>query len=140
VRKAAQDELDWINKRYDEVGFVHSNYDNELIGVAHFDGKRSGIGRLVRISDSIAELGGIYVFPQYEGRGIAYGIVGFLLNNAKAYHQTFCIPFGNLGHFYGRYGFKLFDDLARVPEKIKEKYLWCGQTYQKETLLMVKEW
>lgn len=138
MRKAAQDELDWINKRYEEVNFVPSNYDNELIGVAHFDGKRSGIGRLVRISDSIAELGGIYVFPQYEGRGIAREIVSFLLDHSGNYQKIFCIPFSYLRNFYGSFGFDPCADLSIVPVKIKEKLSWCRDFYENETLFLMK--
>jgi hypothetical protein len=49
VRTVKKAEVEWVNKCYDEVEFVHSNLDKEIIAVAELDVHRAGIGRLVTI-------------------------------------------------------------------------------------------
>ncbi len=92
IRKALQDEIEWINTKYDEIGFIHSQFDNEVIAVAvlHNDDEaiRVGIGRLVTIDDKTLELGGIYVFDRYQGQGIAGKLVKFLLTHPETNQLT----------------------------------------------------
>lgn len=66
VRIVKKAEMEWINKCYNEVEFVHSNFDKEIIAVAELDGHRAGIGRLVTIDSNYLELGGMYVFESYR--------------------------------------------------------------------------
>ena len=35
VRAARESEIDWVNKCYDEVEFVHSTFDKEVIAIAY---------------------------------------------------------------------------------------------------------
>ncbi len=137
VRKAFRDELEWINSRYDEVGFKHSDFNRELIAIAQVNGNRAGIGRLVTISDTEAELGGIYVFTDYQGRGVAEKIVEFLLQHSGGFKKIFCLPFAHLQHFYGKYGFVPTNGYQDVPPEVCEKHHWCNCTYEHETLLLV---
>lgn len=46
IRKALKTELDWINEKYDEVQFVHSIFETEIIAIAEIDENRIGLGRL----------------------------------------------------------------------------------------------
>lgn len=67
VRAAKDTEIQWINKCYDEVDFVHSNFDKEIIAIGKIEGSKAGIGRLVRIDSDHFELGGnvcIRIFSQ----------------------------------------------------------------------------
>lgn len=57
VRQILENELDWINSKYDEVGFVNSNAQNEYIVITEIQNKPAGIGRLVRIDQDNVELG-----------------------------------------------------------------------------------
>jgi len=57
---------------YDQVHFQKSDSDNEFILIAEVGGQRAGVGRLVKIDDANVELGGIYVFPAFQKRGVAY--------------------------------------------------------------------
>ena len=68
VRAAKKSEMEWINTKYDEVEFVHSIFDKEVIAVAEANGQKAGIGRLVTIDENNFELGGIYVFEEFRGR------------------------------------------------------------------------
>ena len=69
LRAANPSEIAWINAQYDQVGFKHSNFDNEFIVIAEVSGQKAGLGRLQRIDSSVAELGGIFVNEQFRGLG-----------------------------------------------------------------------
>jgi N-acetylglutamate synthase-like GNAT family acetyltransferase len=138
IRAARLTDLEWVNARYDEVKFKRSNYEKEYIAIAELNNKRAGLGRLVRVDSKSAELGGIYVLPDYRGSGIASKIVEFLLLYSTSYEQIFCLPFAHLERFYGKYGFVTVDAAEIVPAEILEKHRWCQNTYEPETLLLVK--
>jgi N-acetylglutamate synthase-like GNAT family acetyltransferase len=139
IRMAHASEIDWINSKYDEINFMHSDFNNEIIAIAEVDGIPAGIGRLVKIDISDYELGGMYVFEDYRNNKIASHIVQFLLtqlDHAKNY-TVYCIPFAGLSFFYQRFGFKKVIDFERVPQKIIRKYRWCQQTYSDPVDLLV---
>lgn len=138
VRLATSEEIGWINSRYDEVGFVPSEISTEKIVIAEVGGEKAGLGRLVQITEDDAELGGMLVFENFRGHGIAGKIVELLLQQSRSYKRVFCIPFEHLNEFYGRYGFsKLEPDTIDIPPKVKEKHEWCNQNYEHRTLLLV---
>ncbi len=137
LRRAALSEIEWINRRYDEVQFVHSDYNKEVIAIAELDGQPVGLGRLVSIDGKTAELGGIYVFEGYRNRGIAKRIVAFLLEQRTFSSAIYCIPFENLTPFYRRYGFELCEKNESIPKEILEKYLWCKKQYPQPTSLLL---
>ncbi|WP_428468534.1 GNAT family N-acetyltransferase [Photobacterium minamisatsumaniensis] len=137
IRIAQLNEMSWVNSQYDTVGFKHSNYDNELIAIAEVNGERVGVGRLQRVEQSAAELGGIFVEKEYRGLGLASKIVGFLVQNAHSYEKVFCLPFSHLSHFYQKFGFASVRIDELVPSSIANKHQWCNHTYDSETLLFV---
>jgi hypothetical protein len=47
IRQAIAEEIGWINERYDEVGFVHSDLTRDYVAIAEVDRSRAGLGRLV---------------------------------------------------------------------------------------------
>lgn len=49
IRRAKPSEIDWINNCYDQVKFVHSTFDNEIIAIAESCGEKAGLGRLVTV-------------------------------------------------------------------------------------------
>lgn len=136
IKKATEEEVNWVNNKYDEIQFQHSDLKNEMVVIATVDGQKAGIGRLVKINDETAELGGMYVFESFRGLGVASEIVKFLLKNKGQYKRIFCLPFENLKDFYGKYGFKIVKRKDNVPEKILEKHAWCNKTYDKKVLLL----
>jgi hypothetical protein len=69
IRAASKTDIEWINHRYKEVDFVPSIFEKEVIAVAEFKGERAGLGRLVTLDEQNAELGGMYVFEPYRGKG-----------------------------------------------------------------------
>ncbi len=100
LRLVGRSEMEWVNRCYDEVDFVHSHFDNEMIAVAEVKGQKAGLGRLVVIDENHLELGGMYVFESFRGQGVAKKIVEFLLKHAKPSQVIYCIPFEHLQHFY----------------------------------------
>jgi len=49
IKKAEISELAWINKCYDEVGFIHSSFETEIIAIATMNEQPAGLGRLVLV-------------------------------------------------------------------------------------------
>lgn len=133
LRTTRADELDWINERYAEVGFVPSHV-GELVIVAEIEGERAGIGRLVDIDESACELGGMLVFERFRGRGVSRAIIDALLVHANG-RAVYCIPFAELEALYAGAGFARTDD---APAKVREKFEWCHGAYEKPVLLMMK--
>jgi len=134
IRQAQTHELDWVNTRYAQIGFAPSRA-NEVILIAEVDGEPAGLGRLVPLSDTSSELGGIFVFPKQRGRGIATRIVRALVAHAQAYETVYCIPFRHLTPFYKSFGFRDLADPA--PEAVALKRAWCSETYPEPTDLLV---
>lgn len=136
IRKAVEAEIEWINNKYDEVQFVHSIFQNEIIAIAEINGEKAGLGRLVTIDHENLELGGIYVFPSYRGKGIAAKLVSFLLKQADAHYHVYCIPFTKLIGFYGQFGFISLESTKKVPERVLKKYRWCEESYNEKVELL----
>lgn len=135
IKTATQNDLNWINNCYDKVNFVHSDLGNETIAIACYDSVPAGIGRLVTIDGNATELGGIYVFESFRGKGIAGEIVKYLLKFPTHFKDIYLLPFEPLANFYRQFGFTecLIDN--SIPLKIKNKHSWCNQHYPQATLL-----
>lgn len=137
VRAAKIAEIEWINQRYDEAEFVHSVFEKEVIAIAEVDGQKAGVGRLVSVNKGNLELGGMYVFESFRGKGIAGKIIEFLLRHVDSQSTVYCIPFQHLVPFYERYGFRLCSDYTNVPEEVLKKFQWCQERYANPTSLLV---
>lgn len=139
IRPAKKQEIAWINGCYDEVEFVHSHFDSEIIAIAEFNEEKAGLGRLVKIDEKNFELGGMYVFEPFRNKGIAKEIVTFLLTYVKPSQTVYCIPFEHLIHFYKQCGFANCSEFESVPQIILDKYRWCHEKYTHPTTLLVLE-
>lgn len=140
VKQAANHEMDWVNSKYDEIDFVKSNFDNEYIVIATIGNQNAGLGRLVKIDDNNIELGGIYVFSDFRGLGVAKNIVRNLCEESPFKEAIiWCLPFVNLLDFYTKFEFKKHEN-GKVPEEIIKKLEWCnaGNKYEKDVLLLYK--
>lgn len=134
VRAIQSDELAWVNQQYYSINFVPTDsVDRQFI--AEIEHQRAGLGRLAYITNEIWELGGIYVLPEFRGQSVAREIVKHLLLQLNNVH-IYCIPFTNLGKFYKSMGFRKCSNSSPIPEKIKQKYQWCQQTYPQGVLLL----
>ncbi|TDQ28439.1 GNAT family N-acetyltransferase [Tenacibaculum caenipelagi] len=139
VRQAEKEEIDWINAQYLSIDFKPSNFENEYIVIAEIDGKKCGLGRLVKIDKQNTELGGIYVFNDYRGLGVTDVIVQFLCKNNPFLNTiVWCLPFENLQDFYGKFGF--IKQKLIPPKEIAKKHEWCNTSgiYSKKVLLLSK--
>lgn len=137
IRKAVETEIEWINNKYDEVQFVHSIFQNEMVAIAEINGEKAGLGRLVTIDHDNLELGGIYVFDFYRGKGIASKLVNFLLKQADLHYHIYCIPFTKLIGFYRQFGFISPQSTDEIPERILKKYQWCEGSYNEKVELLL---
>lgn len=149
LRKLRPDEMDWANARYAEIGFLPSS-PLQLILVAEIDGPdgkpvRAGLGRLVPVSgDNVgvedsaeAELSGIYVLPEYRGRGIAERIVDELVRHSR-HTLLYCIPFKSLEPFYMRFGFERRERGDDLPCAIQKKLGWCDARREEPVGLLTR--
>ncbi|MCL6220408.1 GNAT family N-acetyltransferase [Zunongwangia pacifica] len=142
IKQAEKNEIDWINTKYEEVDFTKSNDESEYIVIAKIGDENAGLGRLVKINDNHIELGGIYVFPNYRGLGVAENIVRTLCeeNPFEASTCMWCLPFENLLGFYAKFGFNNALDTT-PPEQVAKKLEWCNSNnrYEKKVLLLCKK-
>lgn len=136
IRAAVKTDLDWINQKYQEVDFIPSILEKEIIGIAEYEGQRAGIGRLVTIDTAHAELGGMYVFEPFRGKGIAKELVKFLLKQARSFKTVYCVPFEHLSSFYEGFGFVPCSNLEQVHHEVATKYEWCKSHYSQSTSLL----
>jgi len=139
IRAASEIDMDWVNQKYKEVDFVPSILEKEIIAIAEYEGQRAGIGRLVTIDVAHAELGGMYVFEPFRGKGIAKELVKFLLEQARSFKTVYCVPFEHLSSFYMGFGFISCSNLERVPHEVATKYQWCKSHYPQPTSLLVMQ-
>lgn len=137
LRVAEKSELAWVNKCYEEVHFVSSSFEKELIAIAEIEGQKVGLGRLVTWGDKLLELGGIYVFESCRGKGIAKEIVSFLLRQARGSQTIYCIPFEHLSPFYQQFGFVPCLSDPSLPAGLLEKQRWSATKYPHPTTLLV---
>jgi GNAT superfamily N-acetyltransferase len=137
VRRALSEEIEWVNDRYQEIGFLNSAFDRELIAIAEVDRVKAGLGRLVRVDETALELGGMYILPEYRGIGLASAIVAFLLENCDRGKQVFCLPFAHLTALYSSFGFRPCTESDHIPEEIRKKHAWCKERYEHPTVLFI---
>ena len=115
-----------------------SNIAHELVAIAEHQGSRAALGRLVPVNADCAELGGIYVLPEFRGLGIGKEIVSYLLRQGMTYKKIFCLPFAHVEHLYVGLGFRRCEQAEEVPQEIQRKHRWCNNHYVHRTLLLVR--
>jgi len=133
LRAATASDARWINERYAEVRFLPSDLSREVVVIASIDDEPAGIGRIVDVDEQSCELGGMLVFEQFRGRGVARAIIDELLQHARG-RDVYCIPFAELEGLYGSAGFARTE---YAPQEIREKFEWCQRTYEKPVILTV---
>lgn len=136
IRPLRIEELEWLNAKYDELTFLHSDFFNEIIAVCEYNGGIAGVGRIIKIDENNAELCGMYVFPEYRNKGISKYILNYLLKRASSYENIYCIPCVRLGSFYRSCGFNEPMDFFSIPGRIKAKYNWYSKLYDAKMLLL----
>jgi N-acetylglutamate synthase-like GNAT family acetyltransferase len=134
IRVLGREDLSWANERYAEIKFKEST-GKDVIIKASVGGRAAGIGRLVPVDESNAELGGIYVFPEFRGKKIAEEIVKSLIE-MNTFPVLWCIPFEPLEKFYRKFGFTHVTK-ETVPQEITDKVAWCEGRYPDKAILLV---
>jgi len=136
VRQARQPDATWIEQRYTEVGFAPVDLARDFVAIAEVLGTPAGLARVSALGGHDAELGGIYVLPEYREIGVARKLVEFLLESNKAYSTIWCLPFEHLREFFDGYGFHTEIETWDIPHAIVEKHSWCNRTYPVPVLLL----
>jgi N-acetylglutamate synthase-like GNAT family acetyltransferase len=134
VRMLSKTELSWANELYAQIDFQPSS-EHDFIVVAEVEGTRAALGRVVTMSSSCGELGGMYVLPAFRGNALSGTVIEFLINNCGL-RTLYCIPFAHLSALYARHGFVTVPEGTEVPEKVKEKFEWCKANYPTPVTLM----
>lgn len=134
IRLATPGELAWINARYAEVDFVPSGA-HDIIVIAAVDGVAAGLGRVVPAGPGIGELGGMLVFDQFKGHGLARRLIA-RLQELPQFEILYCLPFARLEGLYASMGFARAADGPDLPPQVSKKYRWCSGHYPEPVLLM----
>jgi predicted GNAT family N-acyltransferase len=137
LRALSRDELSWANERYAEIDFVPST-TTDYIAVAEFGSQIVGLGRVAFGDGQFAELGGVYVFPQFRGVGASMSIINNLVERFDA-KTLYCLPFAKLQPLYEQAGFSTCKTDITVPQKILDKHVWCNSHYAQAVLLMRRD-
>lgn len=143
IRRSRPSELAEINARYERIDFQPST-PADLQLVAEHGGAIAGLGRLVRLTPTLLELGGIWVAEHLRGDGVARAIVNALIAASRDASPSptsppdlACIPFARLAMFYGSCGFATWDP-EQAPETIRKKLEFCERTYAEPVMLMLR--
>lgn len=139
IKRAIIDDLNWINTLYQSIGFIESDLNNEVVLILEVTGIPAGIGRINFIDENVAELGGIYILPEFRSNGFARIIVKHLIDEIRSETDLYCLPFSHLKKFYFECGFIEHSNNSKVPKEIHDKYVWCNNTYESEVLLLKRE-
>ncbi len=134
LRTATQADAGWINDRYASVHFIPSDLVRDTIVVAEIEGFPAGMGRLVPAGEGVCELGGMYVFEEHRGRGVARAIIDELLRQAGA-REVYCIPFADLTALYAAAGFAAADP-ENATDAIRAKLAWCKREHERPVALL----
>lgn len=118
---------------------MESDLNSQIVLILEVNGISAGLGRIIFIEKNVAELGGIYVFPEFRSNGLARIIVNHLIYETNEGTDLYCLPFYYLQHFYNEHGFITIINESKVLKEIYIKYVWCNKTYESEVLLLKRE-
>jgi len=139
IRRATLAHLEWVNQQYASVNFKPSSLEDEEVVIAEVDSKHVGMGRIQEVEEDAAEMGGIFVLPEYRHMGIAKRIIAELVKIGKQYSSVYCLPFAHLRDLYAEFGLKELTDYYQVPNYVLNKYYWANETYSEEVLLLSRQ-
>ena len=129
IRIASPSEIEWVNSKYDEIGFQRAN-GNDLIAIAELENnEKIGLGRLVRLNENSLELAGIYVFGPYRNKGAARKIIRFLMKHLSQNDIVYCLPFSKIKDLYKQFGFIDCIVDENIPKWIIDKCEWCEKSH-----------
>lgn len=138
LRPANKSEFDWINHRYQKIGFSLCNKEKDTVLLAEVAKQRVGFGRLIPLSPQGYELAGIFVVEPFRHRGIATRIVKELIKESKTEGPIYCIAFSHLISFYKEHRFIYYENQCQMPKELKEKFQRCRKIYQGRVELLIR--
>jgi len=135
IREATESDRPEINAIYATLGFMPWDPGQDQLLVAVAGDRLVGCGRLHRYPNAV-ELGGMYVHPNFRGKGIARTMLQSLVN-LLGDEACYCVPFDHLAHFYAQFGFAACPEEG-LPPIIEEKVAYFRDVYMHPTVLMVR--
>lgn len=135
LREATETDRPAVNAIYATLGFMPWDPLSERLLVAVNGSRLVGCGRLHRQGEDV-ELGGMYVHPDFRGKGIARAILRSLVDMLDE-RPCYCIPFIHLASFYEEFGFEPCTQAA-LPAPIQERVAYLQDVYMHPTILMVR--
>jgi N-acetylglutamate synthase-like GNAT family acetyltransferase len=130
IRIANPSEIEWVNSKYDEIGFQPAS-NKDLIAIAELEnGEKIGLGRLVRLNENSLELAGIYVYESYRNKGAARKIIGFLMRHLNPSDKVYCLTYSKIKELYKQFGFIDCGVDENIPKPILDKCEWCEMIYK----------
>ncbi len=125
LRLATPEDHPWITARYEQAGFLRSNFQKDTIAIAEISGRKAGAGRLVPVDDDTYELGAIFVEEVFKGQGVAKEIIDYLMKKAEG-KTVYTIPLKHLVELYQSIGFENATE-TESPADIVDKFKWFKQ-------------
>jgi amino-acid N-acetyltransferase len=97
-----------------------------------------GCGALHLYGPHLAEVRSIVVRPEAKGQGVGANLLNALLDEAED-HGVGCVClFTRLPDFFFRYGFRIVEDRAALPDKIFKDCQNCPRLYRCDEVAMAR--
>jgi len=97
-----------------------------------------GCGALHLYGPHLAEVRSIVVRPEAKGQGVGANLLGALLDEAED-HGIGCVClFTRIPDFFFRYGFRVVEDRAALPDKIFKDCQSCPRLYRCDEVAMAR--
>jgi amino-acid N-acetyltransferase len=97
-----------------------------------------GCGALHLYGPHLAEVRSIVVRPEAKGQGVGANLLNALLDEAED-HGVGCVClFTRLPDFFFRYGFRVVEDRAALPDKIFKDCQNCPRLYRCDEVAMAR--
>ncbi|MGC1299387.1 MAG: GNAT family N-acetyltransferase [Alloacidobacterium sp.] len=97
-----------------------------------------GCGALHLYGPHLAEVRSIVVRPEAKGQGVGANLLSALLDEAE-HHGIGCVClFTRIPDFFFRYGFRVVEDRAAIPDKVFKDCQSCPRLYRCDEVAMAR--
>ena len=97
-----------------------------------------GCGALHLYGPHLCEVRSIVVKPEAKGRGAGSAILKALLDEAESHGVQYICLFTRIADFFFKYGFRIVEDKAELPDKIFKDCQNCPRLHRCDEVSMVR--